>query len=86
MQQYTHSVGDFGAGVVGLNAQIAKKLDKLNEVRDAIHTSNERLDHLQKRMDHIDESMPERTGRAVGDAVKTQSRNDSKTAARRATR
>ena len=86
VQQYTHSVGDFGAGVVGLNAQIAKKLDKLNEVRDAIHTSNERLDHLQKRMDHIDESMPERTGRAVGDAVKTQSRNDSKTAARRATR
>jgi hypothetical protein len=86
LNQFTHSVGNQAAGVTGVNRAIDKQTDLLHAANQEYRQMNQRLHRLEKRLDHLDQTGPERTGRAVANAEKRNRDERSRSASRKATR
>ena len=89
VNQFTHAVGNQAFGVAGGAAemrQVHKSLDAVNAAIRDLHETEKRIDKKLDHLKHLDETGPERTGRAVADAEKQSRQERSRTASRRATR
>lgn len=86
INQFTHSLGFDAAGVAGVNQAINKQTDLLHEANKEYRETNQRLHRVEKRLDHIDQTLPPRTGQAVAEAEQHKRDQRTRTASRRATR